>query len=243
MLGPVLLGREQALLGALAGGDRPGDRVQAGAAAFELHVRLRRRADEADVAELEQEQVRRRVDPAQRAVERDGGRVGAADRPLREDDLERVAGDDVLLGADARAARARRGSARARWDGSRAVRSPGSSTCPASAVAISAGSPASTSATLDTWSIRDEHVGDDEAALRQVGPLVRKRHGRLELRDVVVAEIADDRRRRLLGLLEGDEPRAAADEGVPAEPSLLDRLEQEARGSRAGAGAGRHRAG
>ena len=61
------------------------------------------------------------------------------------------------------------------------------------------------------------------------GPSVGHRHRRLQLRDVVVGEVADDGSVELLRLLEGDEPRAGADEGVAAEPSLLDRLEQEAR--------------
>ena len=47
VLRPVLLRGEQALRVAFAGGDRPGDRVQAGTAALELHVRLGRGADEA----------------------------------------------------------------------------------------------------------------------------------------------------------------------------------------------------
>ena len=46
---------------------------------------------------------------------------------------------------------------------------------------------------------------------------------------MVVGEVADDRDVEALGLLEGDEPRAGADEGVTAEPALLDGLEQEAR--------------
>ena len=39
----------------------------------------------------------------------------------------------------------------------------------------------------------DEGFDDDEAALRQVGPRARQLHVRLELRDVVVGEVADDR--------------------------------------------------
>ena len=42
----------------------------------------------------------------------------------------------------------------------------------------------------------DERVGDDEAALGQAGPGLRERHGRLELGDVVVAEVAHDRAAR-----------------------------------------------
>ena len=75
----------------------------------------------------------------------------------------------------------------------------------------------------------DEHVGDDEAALGQVAALVRHRHGRLEPRRVLVAEVADDRLPAGLRLLERDQARAAADERVAAEPALLDGLEQEAR--------------
>ena len=75
----------------------------------------------------------------------------------------------------------------------------------------------------------DEHVGDDEAALGQVAALVRHRHGRLEPRGVLVAEVADDRLPAGLGLLERDQARAAADERVASQPALLDGLEQEAR--------------
>ena len=53
------------------------------------------------------------------------------------------------------------------------------------------------------------------------------RHGRPTV-PVLVAEVADDRLAAGLGLLERDEPRAAADERVAAEPALLDGLEQEA---------------
>src|SRR5919204_653579 len=69
MLGAVLLRREQALSVAGAGGGRAGDRVQARAASLQLDQRLRRGADEREAVELEQEEVRRRVDPAERPVE------------------------------------------------------------------------------------------------------------------------------------------------------------------------------
>ena len=72
-----------------------------------------------------------------------------------------------------------------------------------------------------------ERVGDDEAALGQAAAVVRQRHRRLELGDEVVAEVADDRLAAPLGLLVGEQPRAAADERVAPEPALLDRLEQE----------------
>ena len=96
VLGAVLLGREQPLDVVRPPADRAGDRVDARAAAVELDERLRRRSHERDVAEVEEEVVRGRVDPPQRPV--DGDRTGRR-RPLGalgEDDLERVAGADVL---------------------------------------------------------------------------------------------------------------------------------------------------
>ena len=115
VLGAVLLGGEQPLGVAVAGRGRAGDRVQARARALELHVRLGRRADQREVAELEQEQVRRGVDPAQRPVDRERRGRRRPLRALREHDLERVAGPDVLLAAEHAAPRASpgRGSARA----------------------------------------------------------------------------------------------------------------------------------
>src|SRR5688572_3794825 len=74
-----------------------------------------------------------------------------------------------------------------------------------------------------------ERVGDHEAALRERRPVGRQRHLRLELGDVVVGEVADHGLTELLGLLEGDEPRARAEERMPPQPAVLDRLEQEAR--------------
>ena len=48
---------------------------------------------------------------------------------------------------------------------------------------------------------------------------------------MVVPEVADDGRVQRLRLFEGDEPIAVADERMPAEPALVDRLEQERRTS------------
>jgi hypothetical protein len=73
----------------------------------------------------------------------------------------------------------------------------------------------------------EQDVGDEEDALRDVGTLRRQRHGRLERRHRVVAEVADDRLAERLRLLERDEPGSGADEAVAAEPPPLDRLEQE----------------
>ena len=55
----------------------------------------------------------------------------------------------------------------------------------------------------------EQDVGDEEEALRHVRPVLRQRHRRLERRDRVVAEVADDRLAERLRLLERDEPRAA----------------------------------
>ena len=100
VLGAILLRGEQTLLVALAGLRRAGDRVDAGARPLELHERLRRGADQRQVAELEQEEVGRGIDPPQRPVDRHGRRRRGPLRPLRENDLEGVAGADVLLGRE-----------------------------------------------------------------------------------------------------------------------------------------------
>ena len=63
-------------------------------AVLALDERLGRGADQGELAELEQEEVRRRVDAAQRAVELERGRGGRPLGALREDDLEGVAGAD-----------------------------------------------------------------------------------------------------------------------------------------------------
>ena len=104
VLGAVLLRREQPLGVAR----RPARVVPA------IGFRLARRPSSltsvsgeepisASVAELEQEQVRRRVDAAQRAVELERARRGRPLGALGEDDLEGVARADVLLRARATA--------------------------------------------------------------------------------------------------------------------------------------------
>src|SRR6266508_1544034 len=75
----------------------------------------------------------------------------------------------------------------------------------------------------------DERLDNDEPALGESRPLVGERHGRLELRDEVVAEVADDRDVEAFDLLEGQHTAAGAHERVAAEPAALDRLQQEAR--------------
>ncbi len=228
VLGAVLLGGEQPLGVALSGLGRAGDRIQGGARALALDERLRRRADQGQPVELEQEEIRRRVDGAQRAVERDRGRRSRTFCSLREHDLEGVADPDVLL-ADLdpalilglrRVAGGRRsghglarGTLHVGLEQARDLRR----------VAVEHLRDAS--AVIEAH----EDVGDHEAALRQPATGNRQWHGRLELCDEVVGEVPDDRLARLLGLLVGDQARAAADEGVAPEPAALDRLEQEAR--------------
>jgi hypothetical protein len=76
----------------------------------------------------------------------------------------------------------------------------------------------------------DEGVGNDEAALRKAGAVVRERHGGLELRDVVVSEVADHRvpaGERTFRGAEVHDPRSAPDEAVAPEAALLDGFEQE----------------
>ena len=89
---PILGRRRAARAGA---GDRP-DRHFAVANPDED---LRRRADDLEVLEVEIAQERRRIDPAQRAVEREGGEREGRFEPLRENHLEDVAGPDVFLGS------------------------------------------------------------------------------------------------------------------------------------------------
>ena len=75
----------------------------------------------------------------------------------------------------------------------------------------------------------DERLGDDEAALGEPVPVCRELHGRLERRDVVVGEVADDGQVELLCLVERDEAGARSHPRAPPEAAALDRLEQEAR--------------
>ena len=232
VLGLVLLGCEQLLGVALAGRRRPGDRVQGRARALELDEGLRGGADERDPVELEEEVVGRGVDAPQRAV--DGERRGARRSlgTLREDDLEGVARADVLLGAPdtvlvglaRREPLHRPGSAGGRGLlGERAVEARRHLGRIAHEHLGEAGRVVEA----------DERGGDDEAALGQVGPRGRKRHRRLELGDVVVAEVADDGtagRHLLLCLFEGDDPRPGAEEAVrPRRPFSTDSSRKPAR--------------
>ena len=90
--GGVLLGRRPAPAGA-------GDRVQQRAAAVDLDQRLGARADDVEAVEAQQVHVRARVGHAQHPVDVERARPSVVDlEPLRDDDLERLAGPDLLLG-------------------------------------------------------------------------------------------------------------------------------------------------
>jgi len=80
---------------ALAGA---GNRPDGDAITFEAHQNLRRGADDMEILEIEVEHVGRRVEAAQRAVERQWAGVEGFGHALREDDLHDVALGDVFLG-------------------------------------------------------------------------------------------------------------------------------------------------
>ena len=196
VLGAVLLGGEQALGVAVAGlrscrrsgsGSRGRPRSLTSVSGEEPIER--------DAVELEQEEVRRRVDAPERAVEleRRGGRrpLGA----LREHDLERVAGHGCAP------CTARTPRSYAAWSGERRSAAPARrrGLCLQHELALEPArrrrrgrrraprrrrcrgrSGRASSATTKRLSGRP-------------GPSAGQRHGRLELRDVVVGEVADDR--------------------------------------------------
>ena len=212
VLRAVLLGVEQPLGVPVARARGAGDRVQRGPTPFRLDERLRRGTDEREAVELEQEQVRRRIDPAQRAVELERARRGGPLGALGEDDLEGVPRADVLLGLDDRAlvfVSRRQAPRRARTPllpcgrvGQRPLEQVGDL---ARVAREHLGHP-------QPVVEPDECLGDDEAALRELAARARQRHRRLQRRRVVVAEIADDRQSAGFSLGEVDEARAAADE-------------------------------
>src|SRR6266542_2960946 len=73
----------------------------------------------------------------------------------------------------------------------------------------------------------DQHVGNEEAALRQTCALVGERHGRLEPRAMVVGKVADDGLAAGFRLCEVAKVGAAADERMPAQAAALDGFQQE----------------
>ena len=198
--------------------------------ALALDEGLGRAADEREPVELEQEEVGRGVDAPERAVEveRRGRRWPL--RPLREDDLVRVAAADVLLHPPyarlvRRAVRRAPHAAVGRGGDFVFLEHKLARERPRRRIDVSLEHGRRAAAVV----VPDEGVGDDEAARRDVRAVRRERHLGLERRDVVVGEVADHRPAEPLGLLERDDPRAGADERVAPEATLLDRLEQEAR--------------
>ncbi len=142
--------------------------------------------DEREVAELEEEEVRRRVDAPQRAVELD--RRGGC-RPLgalRDDDLEDVALADVLLrpldAADVLLARRLAHERPALAGAARDVR-----LRPFERARLSPQELGDAARVVEA----DENVGHEPAALGRVRPVGGERHGRLDPRDGVVAEVAE----------------------------------------------------
>ena len=127
VLGPLLgvvdqaLGEAAVLLLVCAARVGAGDRPRLDPVAADLDQRLRRGAGDLEVAELEEVHVGRGVDRAQAAVDREGLDRRRRREALRGDDLEGVAGVDVLddprdrgfellalhVGGEARAARRR----------------------------------------------------------------------------------------------------------------------------------------
>ena len=114
-LGAVLL-----LVGAARVG--AGDRPRLGAAAAHLDQRLGRGAGDLEVAELEEVHVRRRVDGAQAAVDRERLDRRRRREALRRHDLEGVAGVRVLDDPRRRWPRSARGSRSTQPDAPRARR-------------------------------------------------------------------------------------------------------------------------
>ena len=101
-----LLGEQRVLAGVGAARPGAGDRVGRQPVALDLEQELGRRADDLEDGRPDEEQVRARVDPAERPVEPDpverraGRRVGRQVERLApgEDDLDRLAGRDRVLG-------------------------------------------------------------------------------------------------------------------------------------------------
>ena len=98
-IGEQLVLERLVLVRGLAARARAGDRADGHVAVAHAHQDLRARAGDREAAEVEEEQERRRVDPAQRAVERERRERERRLEALRQHDLEDVAGRDVFLGA------------------------------------------------------------------------------------------------------------------------------------------------
>ena len=105
MFGALLLvgeefGGEALVLGLVgAAPARAGDRADRHLALAHAHENFRARADDLKAAEVEEAQKRRRIDAAQRAIEREGGQSERRGEALRQHHLKDVAGANIFLGA------------------------------------------------------------------------------------------------------------------------------------------------
>ena len=103
MLGAFLGVGEQFLLqgavlfGGFAAPPRAGDRTNLNFAVLTANMDFRRSADEGKARQFEQEHVRRRIDRAGGAIDVQRRRLDRSREALRADDLDDVAGSDVLL--------------------------------------------------------------------------------------------------------------------------------------------------
>src|SRR3984957_41150 len=76
---------------------RAGDWADGALAVAHAHQDLGTRADDLEAAEVEKAEIRGRIDPPQRSIERERRKVEAAREALRQHDLEGVAGGDIVL--------------------------------------------------------------------------------------------------------------------------------------------------
>ena len=81
----------------LAAPARAGDRADAYLAVAHAHQDFRAGDDDLEAAEIEKAEIGRGIDAPQRAIERERRQVEAAGEALRQHDLERVAGGDIVL--------------------------------------------------------------------------------------------------------------------------------------------------
>ena len=228
MLRAVLLGRAEALDVSLGRLGRACDRAEACLAVLAGDETLGRRADEGEPVELEQEQVGRRVDAAEGAIDLERAGRRRTLRALRRHALEHVALHDVLLdrahhlqvaGALGMAAQRARDAPRLTVPRDARLETTGD------LLVVSGEDVGGAGAVVEA----DERLGDHEPALGEPVPVRGKLHGRLQRRDVVVRDVADDRQGERLRLVERHEPGARAHPRGTPEPAALDRLEQEAR--------------
>ena len=92
-----LVGEAQILLLGAAARPRAGDRMGLDVLPFDAHQHLGRRADDGEAAHADEIHVGRRIDVAQRAVDRERLGLDVRLEPLRQHRLVDVAGGDALL--------------------------------------------------------------------------------------------------------------------------------------------------